>query len=78
MILGEADADPEARRASRAAVSSSASVMNSLKISRPEAPIAILTPTSRTRSFSVAIWMLTLTMPPPISDRMPESRKMMS
>ena len=51
--------------------------MNSLKTSRPGAPIAILTPTSRTRSFSVASWMLTLTMPPPISDRKPESMKMM-
>ena len=59
-------------------VKSSASVMNSLKTSRPEAPIAILTPTSRTRSFSVAIWMLTLTMPPPMSARIPESRKIMS
>ena len=37
--------------------------MNSLKTSRPEAPIAILTPTSRTRSFNVASWMLTFTMP---------------
>ena len=51
--------------------------MKPLKTSRPEAPIAILTPTSRTRSLSVAIWMFTLTMPPPMSDRIPESMKMM-
>jgi hypothetical protein len=30
------------------------------------------------RSFNVAIWMLTLTMPPPIRERNPASRKMMS
>ena len=51
--------------------------MNSLKTSRPEAPIAILTPTSRTRSFNVASWMLTLTMPPPTSDTIPASMKIM-
>ncbi len=59
-------------------VSSSASVMNSLNTSRPGAPIAILTPTSRMRSFRVAIWMFTFTMPPPMSDRKPDSMKMMS
>ena len=32
----------------------------------PEAPIAILTPTSRTRSLSDASWMFTFTIPPPI------------
>ncbi len=56
----------------------SASVRNSLKTSRPDAPIAIFTPTSRIRSFSVAIWMLTFTMPPPRSARIPERRKTMS
>ncbi len=58
-------------------VSSKASVMNALKISRPGAPSAILTPTSRTRSLSEASWMLTLTMPPPMSASTPESMKMM-
>ena len=56
----------------------SASVRNSLKISRPGAPIAILTPTSRTRSLSDAIWMLTLTMPPPRMERTPDSAKITS
>ena len=49
--------------------------MKALKTSRPEAPIAILTPTSRTRSLRLASWMLTFTMPPPTSERMPESMK---
>ena len=58
-------------------VSSSASVIKDLNTSPPEAPIAIFTPTSRTRSLSEASWMLTLTMPPPISASTPESMKMM-
>ncbi len=58
-------------------VSRRASVMKPLKTSPPEAPIAIFTPTSRTRSFNDAIWMFTLTMPPPRIDRMPDSQKMM-
>ena len=50
--------------------------MNPLKTSPPEAPIAILTPTSRTRSLRAAIWMFTFTSPPPRRERMPESMKM--
>ena len=56
-------------------VSRKASVMNPLKTSTPEAPIAILTPTSRTRSLSAAIWMFTFTIPPPRRERTPESMK---
>ena len=45
--------------------------MNALKTSPPEAPIAILTPISRTRSLRLASWMFTFTMPPPMRERMP-------